>query len=115
MNRRSVQFLFGSGDGGEEADKNDVDCLVEYGRFLTGWPLAHCELHTSWDGNRSIDDDDKRRDSKNAHRGYCTWRPYNVEHDSLTSIFHQRFTRGDAEETQLVHGHVSDYQCSDLG
>ena len=38
--------MLGSGDGGEEADKNDVDCLVECGQFLTGWPLAHCELHT---------------------------------------------------------------------
>jgi len=24
----------------EEADNNDVDHLVEYGRFLTGWPLT---------------------------------------------------------------------------
>jgi hypothetical protein len=63
----------------EEADNKDVDCLqhlVEYGQFLTGWPLAQCcELHTG----RQIslmgqvdDDDDRHRDSKNAHRGYCT-------------------------------------------
>jgi hypothetical protein len=30
-------------------------------RRLAAGPLARCELHTSRDGNRSIDDDDRHR------------------------------------------------------
>jgi hypothetical protein len=93
VNGRSVQFLLRSGDEGEEADNNDVDPLVEYERSLAAYTSGH--EFFSWDGSRSIDNDGRHRDSKNA-RGCCTRRPYNVEHDALTSIFHQRFTKGDA-------------------
>ena len=41
-----------------------------------------------------MDDDGGRRDSRDARCGCRTWRPYNVEHDALTSIFHQVHQRG---------------------
>lgn len=104
VNGRSARFLLGSGDEGEETDSNedgvvaDEDSLEEYG--VSKGMISH-SLHLrtqifSWDGSRSIDDDGRHRDSKDAPRGYHTWRPHNVEHDAPSSIFHPRLTRGDA-------------------
>ena len=58
-------------------------------RSLHAWGLA-------WDGSRlrGIDDGGRHRDSTKAHRGFCTWSPYNVEHDALTSIFYRVHQRG---------------------
>jgi hypothetical protein len=66
VNGRSVRFLLGSG---EEADNNDVDPLVE---IMVGTEIAKMHIADIVQGDLTT-----------------------LEHDAPTSIFHQRFTRGE--------------------
>jgi hypothetical protein len=93
VNGKSVRFLLGSGDEGEDADGDeDVvdDPLIEYG--MSKGKISH-DVHFrtpvfSWDENRNIDDCGRHRDRKDAPRGYHTWRPDNIEHDAPSPIFY---------------------------
>lgn len=98
VNGRSIRFLLGSGDEGEEADGNedgvvvvDEEPLAEYGvtKGTISYSLHFEHQFFSWDGTRSVDDNGRHRDSKDAPRGYRTWRPYNIKYDAPPSAFYQ--------------------------
>ena len=93
VNGKSVRFLLGSGDEGEDADGDqDVvqDPLIGYG--VSKGTISH-DVHFehqyfSWVEDRNIDDGSGRRGRKDAPRGYYTWRPDNIEHDAPPSVFY---------------------------